>query len=184
MYILKSRNEYWEKEICQILSKNCFTLQHLNNKDDSVLKAINKLCYCSVGTAQRILTSWATLSLWMKQRSLLSSGQWRRAVHLTLVSVVQTTVATHCSCLAALQQDAEVITHTAHTKKETCTNTACCKGEHSHPNVPSASVCMYRTTCKNTGLHTVLLCRSTVCVCAQDIKNFKSCLLTDLLDSV
>ncbi len=101
---------------------NCLkcTLQHLEDTD-APMKTIIKLWLLFPGCSSENNNHHAILSLGMNQRSLASSGQWRRAVHLTLVSLVQPSifpVATHCSCLAASQQDAELITHTAYTKRQ------------------------------------------------------------------
>lgn len=65
-------------------------LQHLDNTDDSVLKTIINLWLLFPGCSSENTNHQAILSLGMNQRSPLSLGQWRRAVHLTPVSLVQT----------------------------------------------------------------------------------------------
>lgn len=44
----------------------------------------------ALGVLLRVPTSGLFIRWWMNQRPPLSWGQWRRAVHLTLVSLVQT----------------------------------------------------------------------------------------------
>lgn len=115
----------------------------------------------------------------MNQRSLLSSGQWRRAVHLTLVSLVQTKYSPSGDTLflpgslttgrrthhpdSTHEKEAYAQTQ-ATTEEETVTQCAFC-------------LCVYRCACTHR-LTYFCVGVQYVCVCVHDIKKFRSWMLT------